>query len=95
MVLYLYMQMGYINRQCFVLIFFRIYHFVHGIDRKFDVICLIESWLTSEDNINEYIIEGHEGVNVNRTDKRGDGVIIFVSKSINQCMSAAIDGLYV
>ena len=78
--------------------FSEINQFLHGIDRKFDVICLTESWLTSDDNMNEYIIEGYECVNVNRIDKRGGGVMIHVSKSIKyklvQRMSEAIDGLY-
>jgi exonuclease III len=54
--------------------------------------------MTLEDNINEYNVEGYDVVNVNRTNKRGGGVMMYVLKSIQfklvKNMSEAIDNLY-
>ena len=47
---------------------------------SFDIICISESWLTSQDNLHEYCINNYEVVNMNRKNKRIGGVIIYISK---------------
>ena len=47
--------------------------------RHFEVICISESWLKNDDNINDYMLDNYDMVYRNRTNKRGGGVIIYVS----------------
>ena len=57
--------------------------YLSDIGKKFDVICISESWLTSNDDLNEYSIECYDAVSMNRTNKRGGGVMIYVSSGLN------------
>ena len=50
-----------------------------SLQRHFEVICISESWLKNDDNINDYMLDNYDMVYRNRTNKRGGGVIIYVS----------------
>ena len=51
--------------------------------RKFDIIALTETWLNETDNVNDFYMEDYNIAYTNRKNKRGGGVLIYVSKSIN------------
>ena len=78
--------------------FLEINNFLEENMRKFDIICLTESWLTAQDNLHDYDMEDYEIVNMNRYNKRGGGVMMYISKTIKyklvKSMSEAIDTLY-
>ena len=51
------------------------------------VICLCETWLTDNDPLGLYQIEGYQPVEVkNRPNKRGGGLAVFVRNDINYSM---------
>ena len=58
--------------------FLEINNFLGENMRKFDIICLTEIWLTSLDNVHDFDIDGYEIVNINRENKRGGEVMMYV-----------------
>ena len=68
------------------------------IERNFDIVCISESWLTNNDDLNDYSIDFYETVVTNRSNKRGGGVMIYVSKSLNfkvvEQMTECVDDFY-
>lgn len=53
---------------------------------KFDIIALTETWLTENDDISYYNIDGYNTEYINRKNKHGGGIIIFINNqfSINK-----------
>ena len=45
-----------------------------------DIIAINESWLCDNDIIDDYEIENYNMVHMNRTNKRGGGVALYVEK---------------
>ena len=66
--------------------------------REFDVICISESWLNDNDNINEFMLDNYDMVYKNRKNKRGGGVLIYVVQSLKfkeiTEMTENIDNVY-
>ena len=56
--------------------------YLNSLHTRFDIICISESWLTCEDNLLDYTLDNYDVLNTNRNNKRGGGVVIYVSKSL-------------
>lgn len=52
------------------------------LNKKFKVIGITETWL-NDDNANGYELEGYKYAGVNRSNKKGGGVGIYVAEKIN------------
>ena len=68
------------------------------IKKTFDIICISESWLTNKDDLFEYNIDSYNVVAANRSNKRGGGVMLYVSNlfdfSVVEQMADSVDDLY-
>ena len=53
-------------------------HYIHGLDKVFDVIAISETWLKDSMNINEFSLQNYSMYNINRQSKRGGGVLLYV-----------------
>ena len=71
--------------------------YIDSLNYRFDVIALTETWLNKDDNVNDFNIEGYDIAFTNRKNKRGGGVMLFVSKlfdfTLVNAMSVCIDDL--
>ena len=59
--------------------------FIESVNIKFCVIAISETWLHDGDDINQFAIDGYVAHYVNRSNKRGGGVAIYVSKIFDVC----------
>ena len=62
--------------------FVNLHSYLQTLKKTFDVIALSETWLNNNDNINDFFIDNYEIIYTNRSNKRGGGVLIYVSKCI-------------
>ena len=56
---------------------------LHNLDKKFDIIALTETWLTQNDDLNFYNLEGYTIEHINRKQKLGGGIIIYVNNKLS------------
>ena len=56
--------------------------YLSQLDNKFAVICLTETWLSDNDDLNAFCLSGYEAVHFMRIDKRGGGVSISVREEL-------------
>lgn len=75
----------------------RIVDYLNQFKRKFNVIAVSETWL-HDDNANDFVMKGYEMFVVNRANKKGGGVALYVDVSL-KCnkvltMSKECDGLF-
>ena len=50
---------------------------------RFDVIAISESWIESSTDVSEFHLNNYEIINTDRQNKRGGGVLLYVSKTLN------------
>ena len=62
--------------------FDNMYKYLESLQIKFDVIAVSETWLTEHDDINDFILPDYEILSINRTNKRGGGVMLYISNNI-------------
>lgn len=74
----------------------KIYDYLNTLQNKCTVIALSETWLTDEKGV-EFHFEGYELFYVNRINKRGGGVSLYVSSDLKcktiECMTTATEDL--
>lgn len=72
--------------------------FIGSLEKHLDIITVTETWLTENENLNEYVLNDYNFVYKNRKNKRGGGVGIFISNSLKfsaiDSMTEVVDNLF-
>ena len=63
--------------------FSRLADYLSGFNHMFDIIAVSETWLTSNSNPSLFNLPGYEFCHVDRKNKRGGGVAIYVNNNLN------------
>ena len=53
--------------------------YLHVLNKQFDIVAVSETWLNSSQSLDEYQLEGYDAACMNRQNKRGGGVMLYVS----------------
>ena len=77
--------------------FISMQRYLDVIQFEFDIIAVSESWLNDHDDLTQFCLEGYEIVNMNRINKRGGGVLLYISNrieySVVNCLSHAVEDI--
>ena len=63
--------------------FSELHDYLNSFIRKFDIICLSETWLNASDNLDLFQLFGYKMVHRYPTNKKGGGVAIYISNNFN------------
>ena len=78
--------------------FINIQRYLDVINFEFDIIAVSESWLNDHDDLTLFCLEGYDIVNMNRINKRGGGVLLYISNrienSVINCLSHAVEDMF-
>ena len=48
----------------------------------FDIITIVETWFDDKDDISEFVLDGYNCYNINRSNKKGGGVVIYIKSDL-------------
>ena len=57
--------------------------YINTLNVRFDVIAISESWIESSTDVSEFHLNNYEIIHTDRQNKRGGGVLLYVSKTLN------------